>query len=300
MTTSNVPCSPLANVAATKSIMQKFGLATKKSLGQNFLINDDVVRHICDISQVSSSDHVVEVGPGIGTLTCALLEQGAEVTAIEADAQLLPVLSYTCKQWADHLNVINEDALHISAGKIGNINKLISNLPYSVAATVVLNFFEQIPHMQSACVMVQKEVADRMRAHPGTKDYGAYTIKLALRARPVASFMVSPGNFFPPPHVDSTVIRLDAIDVPDPRLCVAASLMADAAFAQRRKTIFNSCKSFFAQRGIPDVEGKLHHIFERSGVAPSVRGETLSVDIYRLLGIEAVREFPDLVRKAQR
>lgn len=297
MIQENAPCSPLANVKATKKIMQKYGLCTKKSLGQNFLVNDDVVRHICDISQVSENDHVVEVGPGIGTLTCALLASGADVTAIEQDTRLLPVLCDTCKPWADRLNVINDDVLHVSPGQLSSVNKLTSNLPYAVAATVVLDAFTKLPRLKSACVMVQKEVADRMHAKPGTKDYGAYTVKLALRARPVASFAVHPGNFFPPPHVESTVIRLDAIEVPDPRLCDAASLMANAAFAQRRKTIANSSKAYLSSCGVDNVEQKLASVFERSGVAPTVRGESLPVDTYRLLGIEAVREFPELLRR---
>jgi len=115
-----------------------------------------------------------------------------------------------------------------------------------------------------------------------------------LRARPVATFAVHPGNFFPPPHVESTVIRLDAIDVPDPRLCDAASMMANAAFAQRRKTISNSCRAYFSSRGIANAKEKLATIFERSGVDPSIRGEVLSVDTYRQLGIEAMRVCPEL------
>jgi 16S rRNA (adenine1518-N6/adenine1519-N6)-dimethyltransferase len=161
--------------------------------------------------------------------------------------------------------------------------KLIANLPYAVAATIVLDYFEHIPSLQSATIMVQKEVADRMAAQPGTKDYGAYTVKLALFAQPTASFGVARTNFLPPPRVDSTVIRLDRhSSQPTAELAKATYTVIEAAFAQRRKTIRNSMRSHFsAQQRDPE---QIDALLEAVNIAPTLRGETLSVADYLRLG----------------
>lgn len=181
-------------------------------------------------------------------------------------------------------------------------NKLVSNLPYAVAATVVLDYFQQFPFLESATIMVQKEVADRMAAERGTKNYGAYTVKLGLYAEVAGRFAVGPGNFFPPPRVDSAVIRLNrrvprmADGAPAaPEAIAAACLMADAAFANRRKTLANSCKTYFAGRGtfaLPDgrllegapVVGLLPTLFAAASVDPRRRGETLDQQEFLALG----------------
>jgi 16S rRNA A1518/A1519 N6-dimethyltransferase RsmA/KsgA/DIM1 with predicted DNA glycosylase/AP lyase activity len=161
--------------------------------------------------------------------------------------------------------------------------KLIANLPYAVAATIVLDYFEKLPPLQSATVMVQKEVADRMAAQSGTKDYGAYTIKLALFAQPTASFGVSRTNFLPPPRVDSTVIRLDRHEnQPSPQLVKATFTVIEAAFAERRKTIRNSMRSYFsAHKRDPE---QVDALLEVVGILPTVRGETLKPEVYLALG----------------
>ncbi|HIS40692.1 MAG TPA: 16S rRNA (adenine(1518)-N(6)/adenine(1519)-N(6))-dimethyltransferase RsmA [Candidatus Aphodovivens avistercoris] len=346
--------SPLASVAATREVLQAHGLATKKAFGQNFLINDDVLAKIIDLAQVQGSDRVLEVGPGIGTLTIALLKHAGRVVSVERDADLPAVLAETCAPWADRFALIGKDALELSADELRAAfaglagleaeaqraagapadcadapmpNKFVANLPYAVAATIVLDFFERFPSLQSATVMVQKEVADRMAAEPGTKNYGAYTVKLRLHAQPTGRFAVGPGNFFPPPHVDSAVIRLDrrtpdevtaaaralaaegvllgcvgGPDADDPAageaagaaeraLVRATCLMADAAFATRRKTLANSCKTFFAGRGAAGKRcaEQLPCLFEGAGVDPKRRGESLSLGEFVSLGATYLR-----------
>ena len=172
-------------------------------------------------------------------------------------------------------------------------NKFVANLPYAVAATLVLDFFQKFSQLESATVMVQKEVADRMCAEPGSKNYGAYTVKLRLYAEPAGRFLVSPNNFFPPPHVDSSVLRLnrrpvfDAGGEPlDDALLKATCVMADAAFASRRKTISNSFKTYFASGGNAGKAfiGCIPDLLDECGIDAKRRGETLSLDEFIALG----------------
>lgn len=336
--------SPYATPSATREVLERHGLYTKYALGQNFLVNDDVVRKIVELADIQPTDSILEVGPGIGTLTSALLQKAGHVTSIEMDHDLPAVLRDTLAPWLGSFTLLEMDGLdlreehlrealgvaggqcaddaaagaeqdkggeapdardggsahgsdaeglHAPAGQ-GDAaralpNKLVSNLPYAVAATIVLDYLQRFDFLQSTTVMVQKEVADRMMAKPGTKAYGAYTVKLALCARPAGRFSVAPGNFFPPPHVESAVIRLDrepARDADGNALSSdelrAACTMADAAFATRRKTLANSCKTYFS--GNPEVAGALPSLFERAGIDPRRRGETLSLDEFVRLG----------------
>ena len=280
--------SPLASPAATREVLEAHGLATKHALGQNFLINDHILQKIIDLAEVNEADTVLEVGPGIGTLSIALLKHAGSVIAIERDADLPAVLAETLAPWREKFSLIEKDALDVVAVDLpAKPNKFVSNLPYAVAATVVLDYFQSFASIESATVMVQKEVADRMSAKPGTKDYGAYTLKLSLYAEPVGRFPVGPNNFFPPPRVDSAVIRLNRIRPCDangtpltPEQIADACLWADAAFTNRRKTIANSCKTYFASRG-PEgaaLVANLPAIFEQAEIDPRRRGETLTTD----------------------
>ena len=282
--------SPYSTPSATREVLERHGLYTKYGLGQNFLVNDDVIRKIIELADVQPVDHILEVGPGIGTLTAALLPRAAHVTAIEKDADLPAVLADTLAPWQDRFTLIQQDALdshllpratRMAQGKTSDPNKLVSNLPYAVAATVVLDYLQRFDFLESLTVMVQKEVADRMTARPGTKTYGAYTVKLGLYAQPAGRFQVAPGNFFPPPHVESTVLRLNRTPARDdqnnpltPEELAAACTMADAAFATRRKTLANSCKTYFA--GDPATQERLPAIFEAAAIDPRRRGETLT------------------------
>lgn len=280
--------SSLASVSATRAVLEAHGLATKKSLGQNFLVNDDVIRRICELSGVGPVDDVVEVGPGIGTLTVALLARARRVVSIERDPDLPAVLAETCAPWADRFTLISNDALAVQPDDLPFApTAFIANLPYAVAATLVLDYFERFDSIQRATVMVQAEVADRMMAQPGTKNYGAYTVKLALFARPASRFKVAPGNFFPPPHVDSAVIRLDRCALPDLTAAerAACALMADAAFATRRKTIQNSMRTYFG-KGVP--ASAIADLLDAAGIDARRRGESLSLDEFKELGRRAL------------
>lgn len=281
----------------TREVLEAHGLATKKALGQNFLINDDILKKIVALAALEESDQVLEVGPGIGTLTIALLKNAGRVVSVERDTDLPAVLEGTLAPWRDRFSLISKDALDLTADDLANLafapNKFVANLPYAVAATLVLDYFQRFETLECATVMVQKEVADRMAAVPGTKNYGAYTVKLSMYAEPAGRFAVGPGNFFPPPHVDSAVLRLnrrvptDETGAPlDPAIVKAACTMADAAFASRRKTLSNSCKTYFSGRG---AEGKsvaenLPAIFEAAGIDPALRGEALTTAEFIRLG----------------
>ena len=359
--------SPLSTPSATRAVLEAHGIGTKYTLGQNFLVNDDVLKKIIALAEVGENDRVLEVGPGIGTLTIALLKHAASVIAIERDPDLPAVLADTLHPWREKFALIEKDALDVTRDDIVSVastmvepggdtgcpdrassaanetaqwavsqsedclsesryrvavpqeelrpslpSKLVANLPYAVAATVVLDYFENFPFLDSATIMVQKEVADRMAAAVGTKNYGAYTVKLGLYAEPVGRFAVGPGNFFPPPRVDSAVIRLNrrvplmADGAPaSPEVIAAAALMADAAFTNRRKTIANSCKTYFSGRGpislgagpsaqegapgivLPDgaaIAERLAAIFDAATIDPRRRGETLTQQEFLALG----------------
>lgn len=280
--------SNLASVSETRAVLERHGLMTKKALGQHFLINDGVVARICALAELGLDDRVIEVGPGIGTLTVALLQRAGAVVAVERDADLPPVLAETTAAWADRFTLIEGDALEIEPEQLPFLpNKLVSNLPYAVAATIVLDYFERLPGLESQTIMVQAEVADRMCAQPGTKNYGAYTVKLGLLSKPARRFGVSEGNFFPPPRVKSAVVRLDRRDdVVPPELLRATMTMADAAFANRRKTIANSIKTYFANPQTSDEgrRARVSELLERAQVSPSARGESLEQDAFIALG----------------
>lgn len=279
--------SPLANPAATREMLEAFGLATKHRLGQNFLVDNHVIERIMGLAELTGVERVLEVGPGIGTLTLALVQQAAHVTSIEMDSELEPVLAAHA---VDHGNFsfIMGDALKVPVEAVaqasgGAPTVLVANLPYNVAATVILQFFQTMPSLTRAVVMVQKEVADRIAAAPGTKAYGAYTVKLSLYGEVTGRFEVPPRCFMPAPHVDSAVVRIDRVaGAPDVGArgdgfadaatfdAEAIAHVVDAAFAQRRKTIRNSMSANGFDKGALDAA------FERCGIAPTARAETLS------------------------
>ena len=287
----------LANQRATKETLERFGLATKYRLGQNFLVQDHVIEKIVQLAEVQPTDVIVEVGPGLGTLTVALLDNARAVCSLEADSELEQVLAVTCKEpHPDSFALVMGDALAITPQKLAEAystlptvahdvatsapmpTKFVSNLPYQVAATLILKFFQELPSLERAVVMVQAEVADRIAAKPSTKAYGAYTAKLSLFAQVTGRFEVGPGNFMPPPRVNSAVVRLDRTIARNP---VTSKLLSeeellhtmnviDAAFAQRRKTIRNSMSASGFDKD------KLDQAFLGTGIAPTVRAEVLT------------------------
>lgn len=287
----------LANQRATKETLERFGLATKYRLGQNFLVQDHIIEKIVQLAEVQPTDVIVEVGPGLGTLTVALLDNALAVCSLEADSELEQVLALTCKEpHPDSFALVMGDALAITPQKLADAysalpavaqsaapntpmpTKFVSNLPYQVAATLILKFFQELPSLERAVVMVQAEVADRIAAKPSTKAYGAYTAKLSLFAQVTGRFEVGPGNFMPPPRVNSAVVRLDRIQARNP---VTSKLLSeeellhtmsviDAAFAQRRKTIRNSMSASGFDKD------KLDQAFLATGIVPTVRAEVLT------------------------
>lgn len=279
--------SPLANPTATREMLEAFGLATKHRLGQNFLIDNHVIERIMELAELSGDERVLEVGPGIGTLTLALLQEAGHVTSIEADAELEQVLRAHAVDHAN-FNFIMGDALKVPPAAIaeasdGDPTVLVANLPYNVAATIILQFFQEMPSLERAVVMVQKEVADRIAAHAGTKAYGAYTVKLSLYGEVTGRFEVPPRCFMPAPHVDSAVVRIDRVgthglaplDLAASRERVAQ--VVDAAFAQRRKTIRNSMGSNGFDKDALDAA------FDQTGISPTARAEALErADFIRL------------------
>ena len=287
----------LANQRATKETLERFGLATKYRLGQNFLVQDHIIQKIVQLAEVQPTDVIVEVGPGLGTLTVALLDNARAVCSLEADSELEQVLAITCKEpHPDSFVLVMGDALAITPQKLSEAystlsavahdaatsapmpTKFVSNLPYQVAATLILKFFQELPSLERAVVMVQAEVADRIAAKPSTKAYGAYTAKLSLFAQVTGRFEVGPGNFMPPPRVNSAVVRLDCTIARNP---VTSKLLSeeellhtmrviDAAFAQRRKTIRNSMSASGFDKDMLD------QAFLATGIAPTVRAEVLT------------------------
>lgn len=287
----------LANQRATKETLERFGLATKYRLGQNFLVQDHVIEKIVQLAEVQPTDVVVEVGPGLGTLTVALLDRARAVCSLEADSELEQVLAVTCKEpHPDSFELVMGDALAITPQKLAEAygtlpvvtqsaapsvpmpTKFVSNLPYQVAATLILKFFQELSSLERAVVMVQAEVADRISAKPSTKAYGAYTAKLSLFAQVTGRFEVGPGNFMPPPRVNSAVVRLDRTQARNP---VTSKLLSeeellhtmsviDAAFAQRRKTIRNSMSASGFDKD------KLDQAFLATGIEPTARAEVLT------------------------
>jgi 16S rRNA (adenine1518-N6/adenine1519-N6)-dimethyltransferase len=283
----------LASPSATLAILKRFGLATKKSLGQHFLVDDNVVGRILLLADIDPEAVVLEVGPGIGTLTTALCEHAGSVVAVERDAELLTALASTTADCL-RLAVIRADAVAVSANRLaepfGAPTALVANLPYGVAATVVLRVFEEFEGIRSATVMVQAEVADRMAASPGGRQYGSYSVKLRLLARPVGRFEVSRTCFLPSPRVDSAVLRLERCPLSDDAAKLAsAARLADAAFAQRRKTIRNSL------RGTLDVAtDQLDVALATAGIDGSLRAEVLEPQRFLALA-EALRGHWDMV-----
>ena len=266
--------SPLANPGATRALLETYGLATKHRLGQNFLVDNHVIEKIMDLADLAGTERVLEVGPGIGTLTLALLQDAARVTSIEADPELEPVLRTHALEH-EGFRYIMGDALKVDPARIAEVTDgeptvLAANLPYNVAATIILDFFQRMGSLERAVVMVQAEVADRICAKPGGRTYGAYTAKLALLARVTGRFEVGPGNFMPPPHVDSAVVRLERAPLEGAGDVARVSAVIDAAFAQRRKTIRNSMSaSGFAREALDAA-------FAACGIAPACRAETLA------------------------
>ena len=277
-----MPASWLADPHETREVLDRFGLATKHRLGQNFLVDDRVVAHILDLAQIGGDDVVLEVGPGIGTLTVALLARASAVCSIEADRELEDVLADTCSSGSGRLALVMGDALRVGENDVRAAladvgvdaapRLFVSNLPYQVATAVIMRVLSEAPSVERLVVMVQAEVADRISASPGSREYGAYTARLALYGQVTGRFEVAPSCFTPQPRVNSAVVRIDRL-ADQPLSADELSATTDvigAAFAQRRKTIRNSMSSSGYDRAELDVA------FSACGIDPTARAETLA------------------------
>ena len=277
----------LGNPQNTIEVLQKYRFNFQKKFGQNFLIDTHVLDKIIDASGVTEDDFVLEIGPGIGTMTQYLCERAREVVAVEIDKNLIPILSDTLKNYSN-VTVINEDILKLDICKLaeeknqGKPIKVVANLPYYITTPIIMGLFESNVPIDNITVMVQKEVADRMQVGPGSKDYGALSLAVQYYASPYIVANVPPNCFIPRPNVGSAVIRLTRyqeppVQVKDPKLMFK---LIRASFNQRRKTLQNGLNNS------PEISFSKEEItkaIESLGVSPSVRGEALSLEQFAQL-----------------
>ncbi len=270
----------------TIEILKKYDFRFQKKFGQNFLIDEHVINKIIDAADVGKDDFVLEIGPGIGTLTQHLAYNAREVAAVEIDKNLLPVLEDTLGGY-DNVTVINEDILKLDIIKLVNEKnggrpvKVVANLPYYITTPIIMGLFEKHVPIESMTVMVQKEVADRMASGPGTKNYGALSLAVQYYSEPYLAANVPPNCFMPRPNVGSAVIRLalkkDKIPVKDEALMFR---LIRAAFEQRRKTYINGLKN---SSELPISKEQWEEIFKKMDLSPSIRGEALKLDEFAKL-----------------
>ncbi|MEV8370615.1 16S rRNA (adenine(1518)-N(6)/adenine(1519)-N(6))-dimethyltransferase RsmA [Microbacterium sp. NPDC064584] len=267
----------LLGASEIRSLAAGLDVTPTKKLGQNFVVDANTVRRIVQVARVSAGERVVEVGPGLGSLTLAILETGASVTAVEIDHRLasrLPATAAAHGVPADRLEVVDADALRVTELP-GEPTVLVANLPYNVSVPVLLHFLEHFPALQRGVVMVQAEVGERLAAAPGSKTYGAPSVKAAWYGPWRLSGMVSRQVFWPVPNVDSVLVSF-ARD-PEPRGTEAERLrtfqIVDAAFQQRRKMLRQAVSGVLGGSAAAASE-----ILERAGVAPTARGEELGVE----------------------
>lgn len=276
----------LVSPKKTKEIINKYGFKFSKSLGQNFLIDENIIKKILDSAQITKEDIVIEVGPGIGTLTQALATQAHKVVAVEIDKHLLPILQDTLSDF-NNVEVIHADILKLDIEnliqEIGNQKsiKVIANLPYYVTTPIIMHFLEKRIPIESMVVMVQKEVADRMQSAPGTKDYSTLSVAVQYYCEPQMVTRVSRTVFIPQPNVDSAVIKL--VILKEPRIVVKDESLffriIKAAFSKRRKTLLNALAG--SNLGIDKEIIKM--ILERSDIQGERRGETLKIEEFAKL-----------------
>lgn len=279
--------SDLGNPQNTIEILQKYHFTFQKKFGQNFLIDTHVLDKIIRAADITREDMVLEIGPGIGTMTQCLARAAGRVVAVEIDKNLIPILSDTLSAY-ENVTVINEDVLKLDIRKLveeengGKLVKVVANLPYYITTPIIMGLFEQHVPMESITVMVQKEVAERMQAGPGSKNYGALSLAVQYYAEPYVVANVPPNCFMPRPKVGSAVIRLTCYQIP-PVEVRDDKLMFDiirASFNQRRKRLANglnnSEKLSFSKEEITEA-------VEALGKGPDVRGETLTLSEFARL-----------------
>ncbi|MDD6035780.1 MAG: 16S rRNA (adenine(1518)-N(6)/adenine(1519)-N(6))-dimethyltransferase RsmA [Lachnospiraceae bacterium] len=272
----------LGNPKETIEILNKYGFNFQKKFGQNFLIDTHVLEKIVRAAEITKEDCVLEIGPGIGTMTQYLCENAGKVIAVEIDKNLIPILTEDTLADYDNVKVINSDVLKLDLKKLaeeengGKPIKVVANLPYYITTPIIMGLFEADVPLTSVTVMVQKEVADRMQAGPGSKDYGALSLAVQYYAKPYIAANVPPNCFMPRPNVGSAVIRLTLhekppVEVTDEKLLFK---LIRASFAQRRKTLVNGLTN---SPELSFSKEEVTKFLEKCGLAPTVRGETLTL-----------------------
>ena len=280
----------LGNPKYTIEVLQKYDFVFQKRFGQNFLIDTHVLDKIISASGITKNDFVLEIGPGIGTMTQYLAEAAREVTAVEIDDSLIPILKDTLKDW-DNVSIIHGDILKTDIRQLamekneGRPIKVVANLPYYITTPIIMGLFENQVPIDSITIMVQKEVADRMQVGPGTKDYGALSLAVQYYAKPEIVANVPPNCFMPRPKVGSAVIRLTRhdnppVDVKDEKLMF---LLIRASFNQRRKTLANGLKN---SQELNYSKEQIESAIQKCGLPLNIRGEALTLEQFAELSNE--------------
>ena len=267
--------------ANTIAVLQKYNFNFQKKFGQNFLIDTGVLERIIEESHITKDDCVLEIGPGIGTMTQYLAENAGKVIAVEIDKALIPILADTLSAY-DNVRIINDDILKVDINKIceeengGRPIKVVANLPYYITTPIIMGLFESHVPLESITIMVQKEVADRMQCGPGKKDYGALSLAVQYYAKPEIVANVPPNCFMPRPNVGSAVIRLSRYSEPPVAVNDEKYMfkLIRASFNQRRKTLVNGLQS----GGLGITKEQIQDAIAQMNLSPTIRGEALTLD----------------------
>ncbi|WP_173253231.1 MULTISPECIES: 16S rRNA (adenine(1518)-N(6)/adenine(1519)-N(6))-dimethyltransferase RsmA [unclassified Streptococcus] len=273
----------IADYSVTKAVLERHGFTFKKSFGQNFLTDTNILQKIVDTAEIDGQVNVIEIGPGIGALTEFLAERAAEVMAFEIDHRLVPILADTLRDF-DNVTVVNEDILkvdlaqHIQNFKNPNLPiKVVANLPYYITTPILMHLIESGIPFSEFVVMMQKEVADRISAQPNTKAYGSLSIAVQYYMTAKVAFIVPRTVFVPAPNVDSAILKM--VRRPEPAVAVEDESfffkVSKASFTHRRKTLWNNLTGYFGKT--EEVKDKLIKALDQAGLSPSVRGEALSL-----------------------
>lgn len=270
----------VVNPSSTKELLKEFNFRMTKSLGQNFLIDKSILDKIIEGSELTEDDYVLEIGPGMGSMTQKLCEHASKVVAVEIDKNLLPVLKVTLAEY-NNVTVINHDILKVDLKKVFEEHfgdkkvKVIANLPYYITTPIIMKLLEEKLNLQSITIMVQKEVGDRIKAAPGGKDYGALSVAVQYYAKPSQVLLVPPHSFIPQPEVDSIVLKLDILSAPAVAVDDESLFfrVVKASFGQRRKTLLNALNA--GNLGLS--KDQLKEMLNEVGIEENRRGETLSL-----------------------
>ena len=274
---------------STRDLIKKHDFKITKRFGQNFLVDESVLKTIIDCSELSKEDCVLEIGPGMGVMTQVLCEKAGEVLAVEIDRELIPILKVSLFG-LENVKVINEDILKLDLNKVLEENfgstavKVVANLPYYITTPIIMKLLEENINFKSITVMVQKEVGERLCATPGGKEYGAITVAVQYRCIPRQVLIVPPESFIPRPAVESMVIRLDSRDEP-PVTLIDEKLyfrVVKASFGQRRKTLLNA----LASGNLGKSKEELKSILSKNNIDEKRRGETLSLEEFATIANE--------------